>query len=290
MNRDTVPFLVFLVVVAGCPAESEPEPSESMDGHGTCDGECGETAEDGDLTTGDTAGGSTEDDALAESDDGGVDGDDDGGVDGDDVCDGSPCVTDCSGQPCGTSCLACPEGDADCAGPEHVGSCSSVGTCELMWGPGQCMNALDPGFEMELTEQGGCFDLRVYARNAEDTVGLVLAITTGVVLEAVEAGVPTTTELQLTDPGVSFSVQTGIAITEAECDDAPRERPVVDQAWGASAGSVVIDLAPDGFGTALADVTLSNVTIERTEPGGVASPIVIPSYTFTGVLVGGSPG
>lgn len=200
------------------------------------------------------------------------------------------CITDCTGQACGEPCLACPEGEPGCLGAENVGACDSAGQCVVPSGPDQCMNVLQPGFETELTQQGGCSDLYVHAQNPQDTRGLVLSVSGELVDAVVTSGEAASTELDITDPSVSFRVETGVAVTELECNDAITMKPVIDETWSATAGTLTIDLAPDGNGNAIADITLTDVTIERTAPAGGATPIEIPSYVFTDVLVGWLPG
>jgi hypothetical protein len=200
------------------------------------------------------------------------------------------CLTDCAGQACGEPCLACPDEQPTCLTAEYVGACDSVGQCVVPSGPDQCMNALQPGFETELTEQGGCGDLYVHARNQGDTVGLVLSVDAGLVAAVIDADMPISTELDITAAAVSFRVETGTDVTTLECNDAISMFPVIDEAWSATAGSIGIDLSPDENGFATADITLTDVTIERTAPAGGASPIEIPSYVFTDVAVGWLPG
>jgi hypothetical protein len=200
------------------------------------------------------------------------------------------CVTDCTGQPCGEPCLACPDEQPTCLSAEYVGACDSVGQCAVPSGPDQCMHALGRGFESELSQQGGCSDLNVYASDPGDTIGLILRVDDGLVAAAVEAGMPTSTEIDITDPAVQFRVETGVFVTELECNDVLSKRPVIDETWSATAGTLTIDLLPDGNGNALADITLTDVTIERTAPAGGAAPIEIASYAFTDVLVGWLPG
>lgn len=204
--------------------------------------------------------------------------------------DNTLCLTDCTGVACGEPCLSCPEGEPGCLTSEHVGMCDSAGQCQVPGGPDLCMLALGPGFEDELTEQSGCADLVLFANDAADMLGLVLVVDGGLVADVVDSGNPMTTELDATDPSVDLRVETGISVTELVCNDAVNMKPVIDETWRPTAGTITIDLTPDGNGNALADVTLTDVTIERQMPPGGAGPITIPTYAFTNVVVGWLPG
>ncbi|MCA9711682.1 MAG: hypothetical protein KDK70_37955 [Myxococcales bacterium] len=210
-------------------------------------------------------------------------------IEGEWSCSSEGCVYDCTDQACGTACMICPEGDPDCSAPEYEGVCTADEQCVGVPPPklGFCEGALQPGFEGALTVQAGCSDMTVYAHDAADERGVVVRITAGLVQDAVDSGLPVHAELSAVDAAVSLEARAGFSVTINECNDAPLPNEDIEETWLPAAGTVIVDVVPDGIGTANATVELSGVELHRTQPG--PAPITI-DMTMTDVYVGWLPG
>lgn len=208
------------------------------------------------------------------------------------------CLWDpCGDLVCGAYCEYCPPWDENCPAPGTQTVCTAVGNCEP-WPsldedpcPGQ---GLEQGFELDLGAGGGCSDMYIHAGNADETQALFV-VAEGVVAMAEAAGETITVEYAGDDPALQISATFGMHLLSAACNDLVVEVPVIEELWhagsleGGEAGTVTIEVNPEGEGTALATVTLDGVVLVRdTDAFDVA--IVIDHVVFTDVLVGWLPG
>jgi len=213
--------------------------------------------------------------------------------DGEWACSNEGCVYECEDQACGDSCMMCPEGDPVCDSPEYEGICTADGQCVGAPPPelGFCVGALEPGFELELSEAGGCADMWVYAFDAADQRAVVLSAVDQLVADAVASGMPLHAEYDANDPVVSLEARAGFNVTAEECQDTPVEGVQIDELWLPTSGTVVIDIVPGAaepspLGTAT--VEFVDVVLERTQLG--PAPILVPSLTVADIAVGWLPG
>ncbi len=196
-------------------------------------------------------------------------------------CDFAACTT-CPVDGCGVECVVCDDPD-DCLGGFAEGECNYDGTCIVDPDPLMCGSMLDNGFEEDLTAQGGCADLHMYAHAPDDTVMLVMTIGD---LDVNAITEPTTFSDLGVDDFTTLEVRVGSAVSQAECNDAiVPPGPQVDDIWTAVDASVDITITP-GPGGPTADAVLSDVTLSN---GGFALA-QFDSYTFSDVAVGWLPG
>ena len=144
----------------------------------------------------------------------------------------------------------------------------------------------------ELTEQGGCGDYFIYARNADDTITLHIS-GSGLAQQAHEADgeIEVTYDINPADPSIQpyLVLKTGSKLNVHSCDDVFEDEPIVDSEWQAVSGSVSFVVSPDGEATdwgeypAMMDVTLMDVCFGETEP------ICVESFGFAS-FIGWMPG
>ncbi|MCX4240645.1 hypothetical protein [Paraliomyxa miuraensis] len=198
------------------------------------------------------------------------------------------CVESCEGAMCGEACALCPDDDPECEFPLDVGSCTADGMCVGTPPPklGFCEGALVPGFEGDLTEVSGCADVVVYAHDAADERGLVVSVDQGLAADAIAQDMPTHIELPATDPTVSIQGRAGFDVTVNECNDVivPDD---IKETWSPTAGTVIVDVTPDGMGGATATVQLVDVSLHRDQPGPAQ---IVVNFIFTDVPVAWLPG
>lgn len=146
---------------------------------------------------------------------------------------------------------------------------------------------LSPGFEQQLTRQGGCADVVFYAVDDDDEVMLSFRAD-GLVAEARDAGGETVTTLDLSEPGAVVIVERGSRISDAMCDDVIEDGgPQVSRTWEAVGGSATVTVrpGPEDFG-ARADLRLTDVVLDD----GSGDRIVLPEMIWLDVSVGWYPG
>ncbi len=209
--------------------------------------------------------------------------------DGEWACSNTGCVYDCEGFECGVGCMVCPDEDPECTSPEYEGVCTALGECVGVPPPkaGFCEGALQPGFEMDLEVVSGCIDMLVFAHDVADERGVVVMIDQGLVADAVATGMPVNVELSATDPSVTLEARAGQMVTALECNDVAKPGVEIDELWLPVAGTIIVDVVPDGFDTANATVQLVDVELQREQPG---PETITFSMTMSDVYVGWLPG
>lgn len=210
--------------------------------------------------------------------------------DGEWACSNTGCAYDCEGLACGDSCMMCPPEDPECTSPEYEGVCTADGQCVGVPPPKQgfCVGALEPGFEMDISEAGGCADMLVYGFDAADTQGVVLWLDEGLVADAHASGMPVHAEYDAIDPAVSLEVRAGLNVTAMECQDVPVPGVEIDELWLPTGGTVIVDVTATGMMEGFATVEFVDLVLARQQPG--PSPITVPSLVLTDVFVGWLPG
>lgn len=171
------------------------------------------------------------------------------------------------------------DGFAPCQGPDANPICACA--CGGSGG-----SALPPGFENDITEQGGCSDMMVHARNADDTLGLILWIDQGLVATVTDSNEPLDVEVPATDFD-RFELRLGTNVTLEACNDAIGDPIVVDVQWEPVGGTVGIHIEPTDTGPE-ATVTLTDIELQPSM--GQAQAATIPNYTFDTITVGWLPG
>ena len=209
--------------------------------------------------------------------------------DGEWACSNTGCNYDCEGSACGDECMMCPEGDPECTASEYEGVCTAQGECVGVPPPKQgfCEGALQPGFEGELGVVAGCGDMAVYAHDAADERGLVLLVDDGLVADAVASGMPVHAEYAATDAVITMDARAGVMVTDIECNDVVNKGMEIDELWLPVDGMVIVDVVPDGMGTANATVELVDVQLDREQPGPDSLTV---NMTMSDVYVGWLPG
>lgn len=138
-----------------------------------------------------------------------------------------------------------------------------------------------------LPRQGGCGDATVFGTNATDTQALFIHFS-GIAEDANRAGQPLSLTLNLPDPNVRVSYQTGRRLTSGTCVGAfPIPGPQVRQDFDAVGGTLRVRAVPTGtmggMPTATLDVQLVNPSFAS--PAGVGFGFM-GSIEIPGVGVG----
>jgi len=126
-----------------------------------------------------------------------------------------------------------------------------------------CAPTLEGDFAAELTNRGGCADVKFYAVDDDDSKMLSVWVE-GLVEAATTAGETQTTTYDLPDPDVELIVEVGSKVSDATCDDVIENGgPAVDATFAATDGKATITIVPgettwDARGT----LTLEDVTFE----------------------------
>lgn len=197
-------------------------------------------------------------------------------------CDFSACPTDCGGLACLEACIRCDDPD-DCAGGWSEGVCDPAQACVAEVAPEQCPGGLTEGFEEEFTVQYGCGDMVLMARNAADTVGLVININS---LDVNSAGFEETYPMLDVSVAQVLEVRVGTNVTEEVCNDVEASPgPVIGELWTAESGSMDITIRGQGESGPVASVELNDVVFERR-----GRTVTMPFYSIDGIVVGWLPG
>lgn len=144
--------------------------------------------------------------------------------------------------------------------------------------------SLGTGFQILFTDAAGCGDATVFARDPDDTLGLVFAAD-GPVAAAIEAGgTPTTEEFDAAEQG-GLVVRTGVAVTSDVCG--PGE-PVLDETWRPIAGLGILTVTPNLGLDDLprVDLELREVVFRDDASGDLAN---VSSLLLDDVAVGAPP-
>jgi len=108
-----------------------------------------------------------------------------------------------------------------------------------------CSPTLDPEFTSELTNRGGCADVKFYAFDEGDTEMLSLWVDVGLVADATAAGEPSTTTYDLPHADVELIVEVGHKVSDATCDDVIENGgPAIDATFAATDGKATITIVP----------------------------------------------
>jgi len=103
---------------------------------------------------------------------------------------------------------------------------------------------LAPQFAQRLTHFGACADVIFFAVDADDEIMLTFR-TEGLVAAAREAGVETTTVVELPSDDVDLVVEAGSRISDATCDDViENSGPRVQRSWTAASGTATVRIRP----------------------------------------------
>ena len=178
-------------------------------------------------------------------------------------------------------------GPSACPPPPDVASCFE---CECEGAAWSCSDdacvRLVPGFELTLTEVGGCGDLNFNVSNDADSMGVRVWIDDGLAEQVIDSGEPANFELSVTDPRVDFVAWAGVDVTAQECQDFNVEGIEIHEEWRAVSGEVSLVLLPlKDMPRASASVAFVDVVLERVEPG--PDPLPMSSVMFPEVIVGG---
>lgn len=193
-------------------------------------------------------------------------------------CDVSTCALDCPADGCGGECIVCQ--DEACTSWDD-GLCNPDGSCVIGAEPDMCQAGLNPGFELELTQQAGCADMAVYASSPDGTLGLVLVINGLNVNDVTKSAV---FELEH-DDAARFEVLVGTNVTQDECNDAPiPPGPQIDATWTPVDGTMSVEINPGLNPTA--SVTISDAVLTN----GFGATVALDNYVFSDVVVGWFPG
>ncbi len=130
----------------------------------------------------------------------------------------------------------------------------------LLLAPACAPPVLEPGFEEELEQTGGCADVVLFAVDADDEVMLhVSTATEGRVAETTTAGEPQVYAFTLPSDEIVVEVRQGTQVSDATCDDVIENGgPDVIRTWTADGGEATLTLTPSGDIVA-ADLTLEGV-------------------------------
>lgn len=223
------------------------------------------------------------------------------GSSGDDgTCEGANCVWDpCADAVCGAFCNMCAPWDEDCSEPGTYTVCTPEGSCEPWgeWDVDPCPGVgLQPGFESELADGGGCADMTVYIANADQTVALHLQVD-GLVAMAEDTGAPVMVEYAGNDPSLAIEVTFGSDLLTATCTDAVTVDPTVLEHWVAaaseddgSAGTVAIVVTPNADTGPTATVTFDGIVLRRDDADVFDVELRVEHLVIEDVSVGWLPG
>jgi hypothetical protein len=146
--------------------------------------------------------------------------------------------------------------------------------------------SLPPNVEDELSGQGGCADVTLYAYDELGTVALSFYVDGGYADQAVDSMMPVDVELTAGDDA-EVKLHLGSQLQNTFCTDVGGQGET-DATWTAVAGSLSLHIEPVD-GQPFASLTLTNVEFMADDPFA-AGGYSIDSYTFTDVLVGWLPG
>ena len=146
---------------------------------------------------------------------------------------------------------------------------------------------LSSSFVEDLSEQGGCSDFVLWARNAEDTLVLVLwgegaahaAHVAGETIEHNGTIEPEADGLALQ----SVQVWQGEHISQSLCTDNVEETPIFERTWEGEGGSYTLSATPSGEaagGEEPTDVTLQIQGVELSSTDAQGSPVVMDEITL----------
>lgn len=143
--------------------------------------------------------------------------------------------------------IACGEGDSDDTG-----------------GAG---NTLESGFEADLSDEGGCADVVVYASDADDELALHFSSDEGLTEQAHAAGAVVTRTWDLaSELPTELTVTVGTNLTHATCSDYIEYARVIDGTWIPVAGTLTLEVTPrttsTGGGSLPADAVLTFEDVE----------------------------
>jgi hypothetical protein len=213
-------------------------------------------------------------------------------------CEGANCAWDpCSELACGAFCDICDPNDPECALPGTFTVCTDQGTCEIWpnWDESPCPGqGLEPGFETQLTETGGCGDIVAYIANEDATQALHVRVQ-DLVDMAQAAGEPITVEYAGDDPAVELEVTVGSDLLVLTCTDVGSEPPPIEERWfattpeGGDAGTITFEVTYNGEQDADVTITIDGVTLQR-DADVFDVPIVIEHLVLADVHVGWLPG
>lgn len=103
---------------------------------------------------------------------------------------------------------------------------------------------LPADFPESVTEDGGCGDVYIYARDASDTVMVDFAAwDLGIAATACLEG-PQSVVISLPDAAVTMTAVLGEHVSAFACSDVIVEEPVVIRKWTATAGTLTLDVTP----------------------------------------------
>lgn len=146
---------------------------------------------------------------------------------------------------------------------------------------------LQPGFELPLTETGGCGDVVVFARDPDRHVGLMVRTD-----DALVSSIPESMTYDLTSAESAtarwLTAYQGVEVGEIWCNDVSTGAEQLERSWSAVAGAMTVDVTPDGSGGGLADVAITGATLQADDDA--EATVELASFAWTGIAVGWLPG
>ena len=139
-------------------------------------------------------------------------------------------------------------------------------------------------FYEDLTEQGGCADLVLYAHEALDSYAYVVRIDQGIVQDVIDSGTPFQAELDASD--VELKVVFGQNVTDGLCDEVETGGKQVFESWSAVGGTLWLDVQPDGD---LARAFTQSLDLQWEPDGPFSGNIDFPGMDVENILVGWEP-
>ena len=124
---------------------------------------------------------------------------------------------------------------------------------------------LEPDFGQHLDHFGGCGDVVFYAVDDDDEV-MITFTAEGLVADALEAGVETTTVFDFPTGNAELIVEQGSRVSDATCDDViENDGPDVDRTWVAVSGRATVRIRPvPASGSGRGDLVLEDVVFTTT--------------------------